>query len=110
MTETTHREAAEQQLAAAEDFRSMLADLYRAPKRDHDLIGQLRQGVKFAQGAAAVHAQLAVLDAIEGSWQPVTINVAGHVDPHAAEAIVDQLEKARRDGARVARQWAGVQA
>lgn len=100
MTETTHREAAEQQLAAADDFRSMLADLYRAPKRDHDLIGQLRQGVKFAQGAAAVHAQLAVLEAIEHNWQPVTINVTGTLDQHAAEAIVDQLERARGGAAR----------
>jgi hypothetical protein len=104
MTETTHRDEARLELAAAAEYRTQLADLYNAPRRDHDLIGALRQGVKFSLMAANAHASLAILEAIEDGWQPVTINVAGQVDPHSAEAIVDQLERARRAG-RPVRTW-----
>lgn len=104
MTEATHREAADLELAAAAEYRTQLAELYTAERRDHDLIGALRQGVKFSLAAAQAHYTAALLDAIEHNWQPVTINVTSPLDQHAAEAVVDQLERARRAGMR-ARTW-----
>lgn len=105
---TGHRAAAEQQLAAADEFRAMLNDLYKAERRDHDLIGQLRQGIKYALAAASAHAQLATLDAIEHNWQPVTINVTSSLDQpdlQLSERIVEDLERARRRSGAVSRAW-----
>lgn len=99
MTKTTHREHAERELASAAESRTQLAELYRAQRRDHDQIGALRLAAKLSLAAAQAHATLATLDAIEHNWQPVSIVVNGALDQHAAEVVVDQLEKARRGAA-----------
>lgn len=114
MTETTHnethREAGDRELANATDLRAELAAIYKAPKRDYTRIGLLNAGIKYSLAAAAAHYAAAILDAIEHNWQPVTINLASSLDqtaPQLSERIVEELERARRQGARplVSRSW-----
>lgn len=70
-----HHRLALLELESANDSRQLLAELYRAERKDFDRIGAVRQAVKFSMHAAQVHAALALVDKVEAVTPAELANV-----------------------------------